>query len=257
MDGTLLDFDSYSHKGAENALKEIQKQRIPLVFCSSKTRLEQSFYQTKLGVEHPFIVENGGAVFIRNGHLNQAFAAACQIVEIGVPYKEIREKLIAIRNSFGFIGYGDMTVDEVSELTGLDFEASKRAMARDYSETIHFTDSAEQLRRFEEILTAEGLRCSHGGRFLTVTSENNDKGKAVKILRNFYQKVFGAIKTVGIGDAMNDLPLLAEVDLPILFTGSEPKLQDLNLPNLRKVPGGGPKVWGRIVTEILEAGTAG
>lgn len=260
LDGTLLDLNSYSYKGAESALSKLREQKTPLIFCSSKTRMEQEFYQKKLGVKHPFIVENGAAIFLRNDYFDfeykhQKSDAKYHIIEIGMPYKMIREKLIKIRNEngFKFKGYGDMTVDEVSKLTGLDFEATKRARSREYSETINFTDSAKQLQKFEKALQKEGLQCSHGGRFLTVTATSNNKGKAVRILKNLYFHAFGSITTVGIGDAMNDLPLLSEVDRPILLLRPEENWQKQNLPNLQKIPGSGPEVWGRVITGLLEA----
>ena len=40
LDGTLLDHTSYSHQAAEPALEAIRERRIPLVFCTSKTRAE-------------------------------------------------------------------------------------------------------------------------------------------------------------------------------------------------------------------------
>lgn len=259
LDGTLLDLNSYSYRGAERALSKIKARNIPLIFCSSKTRMEQAFYQTELEIKDPFIVENGGAIFIRKDYFDfeyehQKSDAKYQIIEIGMPYKRIREKLIKIRNENGlkFNGYGDMSVDEVSALTGLDWEAAKRAMTREYSETINFMDSVEELQKFRLALQKRDLQCSHGGRLQTVTATSNDKGQAVRILKTMYLKAFSSIKTVGIGDAMNDLPLLSEVDLPILLQRPEENWQELNLPNLLKIPGGGPEVWVRIISGLLD-----
>lgn len=258
LDGTLLDLHSYSYKGAENTLNEIREQNIPLIFCSSKTRREQVVYQMELGINHPFIVENGGAIFIGRDYFSfeykhQVTDAKYQVIEVGIPYNMIREELTRIRdeNGFKFRGYGDMSVAEVAALTGLDWAATQRAMTREYSETIHFTDSREQLRRFKLVLQKAGLQCSHGGRFLTVTGMSNDKGKAVRILKGLYVKNLGFVKTVGIGDAMNDLPLLSEVDHPILLQRPEQNWQELNLPNLMKVHGSGPEAWARTVSKFL------
>jgi len=64
LDGTLLDLSDYSYQAALPAVRYLQKQGIPIVFCSSKTRAEQAVYQQKLDIDDPFIVENGGAVYL-------------------------------------------------------------------------------------------------------------------------------------------------------------------------------------------------
>lgn len=260
LDGTLLDLETYSYAGAEDALNRIGERNIPLVFCSSKTRAEQAFYQNELGINHPIIVENGGAIFIRNDYFDFEYAhqkseAKYNIIEIGMPYKTIREKLAKIRDAHGFDfrGYGDMSVAEVSDLTGLDRQAAQRARERDYSETITFMDSPERLQKFKMLLQKQDLQGTHGGRFLTVTATRNDKGKAVKLLANLYRQSFDAILSVGIGDARNDLPLLSAVDVPILLQRPEENWGELSLPILRKVSGSGPKVWDRVIAELLDS----
>src|SRR5713226_6564538 len=70
LDGTLLDARTYSWAGAEPALAEIERRRIPLVLVTSKTRAEVEPLRRKLGHAHPFITENGGGVFIPDGYFN-------------------------------------------------------------------------------------------------------------------------------------------------------------------------------------------
>jgi len=72
LDGTLLN-DKYSFKNAKQALKSIKNKKIPLIFCTSKTELETKIYIKKIKINHPFIVENGGAIFIPKGYFNFKF----------------------------------------------------------------------------------------------------------------------------------------------------------------------------------------
>jgi len=60
LDGTLLHPRTYSYEAARSALQLIRELRIPLIFCSSKTRVEIEVYRKKLNNHHPFISENGG-----------------------------------------------------------------------------------------------------------------------------------------------------------------------------------------------------
>jgi len=63
--------------------------------------------------------------------------------------------------------------------------------------------------------------------------------------------VGGGAKTVGLGDSLNDLPMLPLVDIPILAQKKDYSWEDINLPRLRKVQGVGPKVWSRAIVEIF------
>src|SRR5574337_76081 len=64
LDGTLLDHKTYSFDPAQEALNEVEQRGIPLILCTSKTRTEVERLRRALNNHHPFIVENGGAVFI-------------------------------------------------------------------------------------------------------------------------------------------------------------------------------------------------
>ena len=71
LDGTLLDDASKSHTPAVPAIRLVEERGIPLIFCSSKTRAEIEYYREKIGNRHPFIVENGGAIFIPEGYFDK------------------------------------------------------------------------------------------------------------------------------------------------------------------------------------------
>src|SRR5215467_11671757 len=63
LDGTLLD-ENYSWRGAESALAELRRLRVPLILCTSKTRAEVQKLRTALKNNDPYSVENGGMVVI-------------------------------------------------------------------------------------------------------------------------------------------------------------------------------------------------
>src|SRR5512143_2726927 len=68
LDGTLLHPKTYSFTEALPALELIRERGIHLVLCSSKTRAEIEVYRKRLHNEAPFIVENGGAIFVPVGY---------------------------------------------------------------------------------------------------------------------------------------------------------------------------------------------
>jgi len=102
LDGTLLDGLTYSYDKALHAVELLRKKQIPIVFCSSKTRKEQEIYRDELGLFHPFIVENGGGIFIPEGYFQFNFdydkaKDGYLIIELGIPYREIRRVLEKMR----------------------------------------------------------------------------------------------------------------------------------------------------------------
>lgn len=59
LDGTLLDHFDYSYEAAKAALGRIRHQQIPMIFITSKTRLEIERLQADMQIQEPFISESG------------------------------------------------------------------------------------------------------------------------------------------------------------------------------------------------------
>jgi mannosyl-3-phosphoglycerate phosphatase len=68
LDGKLLDHDTYSFEAAMPALAHLRRLQARVVLLSSKTLQEVLFWRTKIISNHPFAVENGGAVFASDGN---------------------------------------------------------------------------------------------------------------------------------------------------------------------------------------------
>ena len=164
LDGTLLDLETYSYDRALPSINYLQKKRVPVIFCSAKTRAEQEFYRKELRVCDPFIVENGGAVFVSKGYFPFDFEYhkiknGYQVIELGIPYNQIRRILAQVKDNMkaSFRGFGDMTAKEVALLTGLDLDAARRAKAREYDETLFFEGAPRETARMLQIITKSGL----------------------------------------------------------------------------------------------------
>jgi len=254
LDGSLLHPLTYSYTQALDALRLLQEKGIPIVFCSAKTRAEQEVYRRELGVKDPFIVENGGAIFIPRDYfrLNFAYDKATKdylVIELGTPYPEVRRKLTkAVEGETGcrVIGFGDMSVEEVARQTGLSLTLAEFAKQREYSETAKIEGNKKDIDRVVKKIEQAGLNCVFGGRFYGVT-EGSDKGKAVKVLTELFKLNMGKIKAIGIGDTDSDLPMLAVMDMPILVQEQRNRWRKLKLRNVRKVKGVGPEGWSAAV----------
>ena len=266
LDGTLLDHDSYSFKAAAPALKELKARKIPLVLCSSKTKAEMLPLTKKLGLNHPFVVENGGAVYIPRNYFPFALPTArvrtgFQVLELGERYQKLIRSLADAAQTSGVKakGFSSMTEREVAKLCGLDAASARLARRREYDEPFVLDEAdANQKRRFFSWIQQRGLRWRQGGRFLHLMG-NNDKGLAASRMIELYRQLYGTIQTVGLGDSANDVDFLGVVDVAVLVARPD-GLHDTEVvsrvPRLRRQKGIGPEGWNAALLEILEELTA-
>ena len=224
LDGTLLDHDTYSFDAARPALDRLRADGVPLVLCTSKTRAETEALRRALENDHPFIVENGGAVVIPNGYFSFAIDIAgaevretTTIVPIGDPYDTLVSALARASAESGVRvrGFAEMTDAEVAHATGLATEQARLARQREFDEPFEVLDDGDAAPLLDAI-TRAGKRWTAGGRFYHITGAS-DKARAVRLLTDLYRRQRGAVKTIGLGDAPNDIAFLQEVDVPIVI----------------------------------------
>jgi len=257
LDGTLLDPITYSYNQSLNAVNLLQTKGVPLIFCSAKTRAEQEAYRRKLGIRDPFIVENGGAIFIPENYFSFPFdfhkvTPGYTIIQLGTPYEQIREVLKRIERETGITikGFGDMNVEEIAKDSGLSLEFAALAKQREYDETFKLEgDKMSRNLALNKIKDA-GLNYTSGGRYYDAV-KGNDKGKATRILTRLFGQEFGDVQTIGIGDSQNDLPMLAAVDIPVLVQKPNRLWEEIDLTAIRKVPGVGPEGWKMTIEELI------
>jgi mannosyl-3-phosphoglycerate phosphatase len=257
LDGTLLDSNTYSYEGSLAAINRLKQNGIPIIFCSAKTRAEQEIYRDELRLYHPFIVENGGAIFIPRAYFPFPFDYDKSVgdllaIELAIPRNMVGKLLAKIseENAFGFTGFTDMSAAEVAAITGLNLESARLAQQREYDEPVKFDSSGKGLSEFLAKLGEAGLNWSYGGRLHHVMG-GGGKGRAVEILTGLYRRMWGEIGTIGLGNGLNDFHLLQEVDIPILVQKRDHSWEDMKLPRLRRVQGVGPEGWSRAIVELL------
>lgn len=225
LDGTLLDHDTYDFSPALPALAALRAAQVPLILCSSKTFAEMKYWCETLEVNHPFIAENGGALFIPKNYFTQPIATTEErdgysLILKGVSYSKLRTALIEIakRTYLPLVGFGDLTVEQVAARTGLTLDQARLAKMRDADEPFFIDRDFDEndVERLQAEVWRKGLRVTRGGRFFHLTG-SSDKGTATHQLVRLYHAAWQQpIRTVGLGDSLNDLPLLQMVDVPIL-----------------------------------------
>jgi mannosyl-3-phosphoglycerate phosphatase len=262
LDGSLLDAVTYSYDAANAALRKVFESQTQLVLVSSKTRAEIEPLRARLHLPTPFIVENGGAVFIPDAYfpVSAEGSASCgpyRVIEIGAPYAGLRIALKEMNQNLScrLQGFGDMTVEEIAGYTGLSPADARLAKQREYDEPFLVTGEDVPIQQLRAMAEAKGLQCTKGGRFYHLMG-GNDKGQAtvrlIELYRRSAQRRGHEILTIGIGDSLNDLPMLQVVDRPVLVRkpgGSYDS--DIDLPNLIRAPGIGPVGWNTVVLDLL------
>jgi len=261
LDGALLDYETYSFSAASEALALLRHFEIPLVLCSSKTYAEIDQIQHELGFRHPFIIENGGAIFLPRGYFSftpkgvRSFNGY-DVIDFGAPYWQLVEALHRLSAAVGIrvVGFSDMSEDEVAEDCNLSSAQARLAKLREHDEPFRIPNSDPAVRsRLLAALHEAGLSCTRGVRYYHVTGVA-DKGLAIARLRSFYAQAWGSILTVGVGDSPSDLPLLQEVDIPIIVRNP---VGGASAGLLRKVPtarisdAAGPWGWNEMILKVV------
>jgi mannosyl-3-phosphoglycerate phosphatase len=255
LDGTLLDDTTYSWKAARPAVELLGARGVPWVIVSSKTRAEIEPLRDEMHHRHPFVVENGGAAFIPEGYFGRPVQNAVrrdgyEVLEWGRPYAELLRALAsaAICERYPVKGFSQMSTDEVCRATGLSPAQAERARRREYDEPFLAVEAHGRSRLLGAIQRS-GFRWTHGGRLYHV-SGNHDKGTAVRAMIALYGRRYRTVTSIGLGDSLNDLPLLQAVDLPVLVRSRHP-LVPFGLPGAKRTRDFGPRGWNEAVVESL------
>lgn len=253
LDGTLLDLETSSFQVAEDAVRRVQAAAIPLIFCSSKTRSEQQYQQQQMGIFAPMIVESGAAIVIPAGYFSarQSLSEKDEVIELGVPVSLIRTELNRIRAelNLAFRGFAELSLEELCDWTGLDTEAAQRAQQREYSEVLIGALTTGEVVALNKALQKTGLVATKGSRFYSVTSACSNKGMAAAGLTELLLHKFGEVKTIGLGDSANDLPLLRVVDQAFMLR--KPVTATI-MRHFDWLSVTGPAAWAKIVHRLLD-----
>jgi len=261
LDGTLLDHDTYRFNEAEDALRVLRRKRFPLVLVSSKTRQELEEWWSTLQTSAPFIVENGGAIFIPRGAFafeieNAHDVGEFRVVELGMRYEKLIEAFDTLRKRTGLPlrGFHEMSVEEVVSLTNLSREQAGKAMKREYSEPFVLLADDRNILDLRAVAYQFGLQITTGGRFHHLMG-GNDKGKAVRIVAGFFEREYSnrEVLSVGIGDGPNDIPMLNVVAYPIVVQQPDGSYLHAPLPpHTLFAKGHGPAGWAEGISRTIQ-----
>jgi mannosyl-3-phosphoglycerate phosphatase len=244
-----------------HVIRELGDRGIAVVLWGNETRAEMELIQSDLDLQHPFISENGGGLFIRHGYfLNRPTIGrniqSYDVLEFGRPYHEVAEALheVARRHECPVIGFSIMSTEEVARECGLSLAQSRLAKLREYDEPFRVADSepatysriCSALRRF-------GYRCFTHERFHHATGVA-DKAQSIRTLTSLYCDAHdGHVVTIGVAKAPSESCLLQTVDMPLVVRSADVDAARLaqKVPTARLIdadPGG----WSEAILEALD-----
>lgn len=259
LDGTLLDQNTHGYQASLATLRKLQALKMPVILCSSQTRAEVEPLWRELELEEPFIFENGGAICFTPGYFPSAVEGASSdgklnIIELGSRIGALRAALMetASRLHIRVRSFGDMNVRAIAELTGLTRPQAQVVAQREYDEPF-LIDEPGRERMLATALRMKGFTVTKGQRFFHL-SRGSDKGKAARLLMDFYRRDGSNCVAVGLGNSANDLALLLAVERPVLIRNPDRSWDSTitqSIPGIRKTMSIGPEGWAESVEKLL------
>ena len=205
LDGTLLSHADYSWEAASPALERLKRIGAGVVMASSKTAAEIGGLRDELGLaQWKAIVENGAGL-LKPSERNAIDRSI---------YAQLRAKLHKIPASLrtSFLGFGDMDVAQVSDITGLSPTAAALAKERAFSEPGIWSGNDQDKDAFLKALQSLNIYAREGGRFLTLSFGETKADQMAQIISDY-----APCHTIALGDAPNDIEMLETADFGVII----------------------------------------
>jgi len=262
IDATLLDHDTYEWRAAEKTIKLLNKNKIPIIPVTSKTKSEIIYYRDLMEIKDSFVVENGGAAYIPTRYKNKLeikeliFEGKFIKKEFGVKIEKLEKFLVDFSNKedVEIINIMNLPVEKISDMLDLPRELAKRVIEREYDVPFLINNADNnKIMSLKEEAHEKGYKILEGGRLFHISS-GYDKGTAVNFLKEIYKSIIGSYISIGLGDSQNDLELLKNVDMPVLIrkkdmNWSQEVLSKVDNIKLSEKPA--PYGWKEMLDKIL------
>ena len=246
LDGTLLDHDNYSWAPATAALERLRQAGVPVIFNSSKTAAEQIVLRKQIGNEHPFVVENGAAVYVpRDGgyEIKRFGADRVRLIELA---RRLRQE-----RSLRFEGFSDWTPRQLASVADLPGEMAALALDRCCSEPLLWQDDEASLHWFQKRIEDQGLRLVRGGRFFHLMGRF-DKSEALGWLRRRYASESQEPVTIALGDSPNDADMLDAANIAVVVhSAKSDQVRPTRPRRVLRTTKPGPEGWQEAMDALL------
>ena len=215
LDGTLLGQNDFCFDQIKDAILEFLAKEIKIIPASSKTQLEIENFCRALGVDLPFICENGAKLV--NSHLLTRKTGVVDLKNsiLGCD----KERLLAIwsatissktKNKCVFLD--SLNKAKQAAILGLQGTYLARAMDRSYSALFTFHGTRTDFGALQQEVLEAGLMVQLGGRVCALSAPH-DKASFHSLIRQMMAGESDQTVLVGFGDSQNDLSMLQDSDV--------------------------------------------
>ena len=250
LDGSLLHRDTFKFDEIKDYLKQLISKGIFIIPNTSKTEKEIEKFNEELGVELPYISENGSAIHGLN-LINQNFPN-----EIILSRK--KEELLKIFNEKTperllnkCVQISKLSKKEQEKIFGQKDDKLKDALQRKYTLPLLFNGNNSEKNKLLKVLSSNSLTLQEGGRVLNLC-DNINKIKSMNRVIKILKKTEDKIKTIAVGDNYNDLEMLKNSDIPCLVFNDQFKMDRINIDNLIFSNKPSPEGWADVIKMALE-----
>ena len=249
LDGSLLHRDTFQFDTIKDYIKSLVSKGVIIIPNSSKTEKEIEKFNEELGINLPYISENGSSIhglnlitsnFPDKLVLSRDKEELLKIYENKVPEK-LKEKCFQISK---------MSKKEKENILGQKDEKLKDALNRKYTLPFLFKGDKNEKNRLLKILNSNSLTLQEGGRVYNLC-DNINKVKSMNRVIKILKKTEDKIKTIAVGDNFNDLDMLRNCDIPCLVFNDQFKLDQININNLIFSNKPSPEGWADVIKMAL------
>lgn len=110
------------------------------------------------------------------------------IISLGAKYSDLRRTITDLRKEgFDVKGFGDMSAEELADITNMCIKEAEMAKERDFDEPFVYRGPGHKLPSLLKSINEKGFKLTQG-RFYHILGSSN-KGVAVSILIDLYIKL--------------------------------------------------------------------
>ena len=249
LDGSLLHRDTFEFDSIKDYIKSLINKGVIIIPNSSKTEKQIEKFNEELGINLPYISENGSSIhglnlitpnFPDKIILSREKEDLFKIFENKVREK-LKEKCFHISK---------MSKKEQENILGQKDVKLKDALNRKYTLPFLFKGNKNEKNKLLKLLNSNSLTLQEGGRVLNLC-DNINKVKSMNRVIKILKKTEDKIKTIAVGDNYNDLDMLKSCDIPCLVFNDQFKLDQINIANLVFSNQPSPEGWADVIKTAL------
>ena len=254
LDGSLLNHSNFEFYTIKPFILKCLRNNIRIIPNTSKTKNEVEFFSEQLGVDIPFIVENGSAIHNLDlvcSHFDKNIKSLILSRTANEIFEIFNNKVpLSLRNQCLFLK--DMNASKQSKVLGLNGEQLTSALNRLYSIPLIFNGPIEIKNELISIFNDLDIKLHEGGRVINIC-DNCSKGDAMKIILKKMENIKKKYHSIVIGDSPNDISMLALSNQPcVVPLPNQENLKKIKLKKVIRANQVAPDGWKEVVLKSLD-----